>query len=76
MSPPFPTFMDFEASSLGPGQGACFTVRLPVPALVPSRLGSTASANPEEPKAPTAATRPPGKRQSSGKQPSRVLPRA
>jgi two-component system CheB/CheR fusion protein len=64
-----------QASSPGPGQGACFTVRLPVPALVPSRLGSTASVDPEEPEAPPAATRAPGGRQS-GKQPPRILPRA
>ena len=63
-----------EASSPGPGQGARFTVRLPVPALVPSRLGSTAS-RPEEPKAAPTATRAPGKRQA-GQQPPRILPRA
>jgi signal transduction histidine kinase len=64
-----------EASSPGPGQGARFTVRLPVPALVPSRVGTTASAGHEEPAAPSAATRAPGKRQA-GKQPPRLLPRA
>jgi signal transduction histidine kinase len=64
-----------QASSPGPGQGACFTVRLPVPALVPSTLGSTASANPEEPNAPPVANRAPGKRQA-GQQPPRILPRA
>jgi signal transduction histidine kinase len=64
-----------QASSPGPGQGACFTVRLPVPALVPSRLGSAAAVDPEEPEAPPAATRAPGGRQS-GKQPPRILPRA
>ena len=63
-----------EASSPGPGQGARFTVRLPVPAIVPSRLGSTAS-HPEEPEPAPAATRAPGKRQA-GKQPPRILPRA
>jgi signal transduction histidine kinase len=62
-----------EASSPGPGQGARFTVRLPVPALVPSRLGSNTS-HPEEPTAPPAATRAPGRQ--AGRQPPRVLPRA
>ncbi len=64
-----------EASSPGPGQGARFTVRLPVPALVPSRVGTTTSAGHEEPAAPSAATRAPGKRHA-GKQPHRLLPRA
>jgi signal transduction histidine kinase len=63
-----------EASSPGPGQGARFTVRLPVPALVSSSLGSTAP-HPEEPTAPPAATRAPGKRQAR-QQPPRILPRA
>jgi signal transduction histidine kinase len=62
-----------EASSPGPGAGACFTVRLPVPALVPSRLGETSSNT--DPTAGAGGSRATGKRPHA-KQSPRLLPRA
>jgi two-component system CheB/CheR fusion protein len=43
-----------EATSPGPGGGACFTIRLPVPALVPARLGD-ASGRRQSSKPPAGA---------------------
>jgi signal transduction histidine kinase len=62
-----------EATSPGPGRGARFTVRLPVPALVPSRLGGGSSSN-VDPNEGAGGSRATGKRQAT-KQPPRLLPR-
>jgi signal transduction histidine kinase len=63
-----------EATSPGPGCGTRFTVRLPVPALVPSRLGGASSSR-VDPSAVAGDSRATGKRQAT-KQPPRLLPRA
>jgi two-component system CheB/CheR fusion protein len=59
-----------EASSAGPGQGARFVVRLPVPALVPPKL--TGPVTRDEPSAPEG-TRARGKRHAT-KEPHRLMP--
>jgi two-component system CheB/CheR fusion protein len=63
-----------EAASPGPGRGARFTVRLPVPALVPSNLGDASSSRADaDPLA--GGSRATGKRRAT-QQPPRLLPRA
>jgi two-component system CheB/CheR fusion protein len=63
-----------EAASPGPGCGARFTVRLPVPALVPSSLGDASSSRADaDPLA--GGPRATGKRKAT-QQPPRLLPRA